>query len=362
MAEGIKVFRKGHMRKNEAVSYYIDFSIHQIPFVTSIAGEAGGTIYTDSATTYDFVVNENPQLHVMHFDSVEKIKKHMKEAGVRVIVYPDYHIRFFKGMEGVRHVLVFHGPNDKVYQYQKDVLDYDLFFICGADAYGKYEKRGLLRKDSGVMIGYPKLDRVFRGELERARELVKLGLDPARKTVLYAPTWVDKEFNSSWKKFKDLFVGEIPEGMNVIIKLHPNLKKYREREVAEFKERLTEYEHARVFELMPDAIPLMAASDILLSDVSGVTREYLAFRRPFVFLSNRPQWLWSKKKTLMWECGEVVSRPEKMWRAIEDALRVPDRYLSIIEKHFQNTFYKPDGFAARRAKEAILGLVEQNPC
>ena len=238
------------------------------------------------------------------------------------------------------------------------MLEYDLFFIPGHDAYVKYKKKGLLKNQSGVLIGYPKLDRVFRGELQRNEELKKMGLDPGKKTVLYAPTWHDRAMNSSWNKFHNALVTDIPKNLNVIVKPHPNIQKYSPNELAEFRKRLLSFPNTRIFESTPDPVPLMAASDLLLGDVSGITREYLAFRRPFVFLSNKPKFLWMKNKTRLWVCGEVVTAPSAMWKTVERSLNNPDRYMKEIERFLQNTFYKPDGRAAARARDALFDLIK----
>jgi len=349
------------MKIYNEIAYFIDFSIHGIPYVAYIAYEIDGIIYTDSEKTYKFIKKDHPELQVKYFNTVEKIKQHMVQSGVKVIIYPDYHIRFFKNLTGVKHIQIFHGLTDKKYHFIKDVLNYDLFFIPGNDDYKRYEERGLLKKGTGILIGYPKLDRVFRGEIKKDEELIKLKLAPTKKTVLYAPTWLDRALNSSWKKFRKVFTKNIPENINLIVKLHPNIKRYREEEVEEFSKYLKPFKNARLFDFIPDPIPLMAASDLLISDVSGITREFLAFKRPFVFLSNKPKWLWNKQKIKLWECGEVVTNPDKLWQAVERSLREPDRYMDAIEKHFNSTFYKPDGFAAKRARDAILKLYINHP-
>jgi CDP-glycerol glycerophosphotransferase (TagB/SpsB family) len=283
----------------------------------------------------------------------------MTQNGTKVIVYPDYHIRFFKDIPGVKHVQVFHGLADKKYSFSKAVLEYDQFFIPGPQRYERYKRLGFLEKGNGILIGYPKLDRVFNNKLKREIELQKLNLDPSNKTVLYAPTWVDKAFNSSWKKFRYAVAMDIPEYINLIVKLHPNLKRYKKNEVNEYENILKERRNTVFMDFLPDIVPLMAASDLLIGDVSSVTREYLAFKKPFVFLSCKPKWLWQKQKIALWECGEVVTRVKKVRSAIEKSLENPTEYMRVIENHFSNTFYRPDGNAAKRAKKAILKLCEE---
>jgi len=346
------------MNKDAPIAYFINFSIQEIPSITYIARETGGIIYTDSETTYNFIKKDFPDLKVVYFTKIEKIRKDILKRNIKVIVYPDYHIRYFKDLPGVKHVQVFHGLSDKSYDYQKCVLDYDLFLIPGADAYERYKKRGLLKNNTGVMVGYPKLDRIFRGDLKKDVELAKLGLKTQNPTVLYAPTWHDKALNSSWKKFYKTIIWDKPEGLNLIVKLHPNITRYRKEEVEECRKKAENSCEIIILDLLPDIVPLMAASDLLLGDVSSVTREWLAFKRPFVFLSNKPKWMWKKSKIKLWECGEVVTKPEKLWNTVLRSLKNPENYIEKIEKYFRKTFYKPDGNAAKRAAREILNLIK----
>jgi len=345
---------------NSKIAFFLDFSIQEIPSIVPILNQTGGIIYTNSELSYNCLRNYYPSIVTIFYNSIEKIKIDMKEKGIKVIIYPDYHIRYFNDLPGVKHVQVFHGLSDKTYDYNKKILEYDLFFIPGLEAYERYQKKGLLKKGTGVMIGYPKMDRVFRGEISKEKILEELKLNNKNKTVLYAPTWVDKAFNSSWKKFHKIFLSNIPDEINLLVKLHPNLYRYRKNEVEKFKNKLVWRENTRIFDLLPDIIPLMAASDLLIGDVSSVTREYLTFKRPFVFLSNRPKWMWKKQKKTLWECGEVVTKPERLWPAVKRALNKPEQYRKQIEKHFDVTFYKPDGNASFRAAEIIRGLIRSN--
>jgi CDP-glycerol glycerophosphotransferase (TagB/SpsB family) len=345
------------MKVQNKIAYYIDYSIQEIPSIAYIAYETGGIIYTDSELTFNSLNHYHPHLNIVFYEKIADIRKQMQTSGVSVIIYPDYHIRHFKDLQGVKHVQVFHGTSDKIYDFRRDVLEYDLFFIPGEHALERYRKRGLLKRDNGVMIGYPKLDRVFRGELSRNDELVKLRMNPDNKTVLYAPTWVDRASNSSWKKFHGILITCKPDNINLIVKLHPNLIRYRKNEIDEVRQQLQSQGDTLLLDRLPDIVPIMAASDVLVSDVSAVTREYLAFKRPLIFLSNKPKWFWSRQKITLWDCGRVITNPDKLWTAILQTIKNPDEYMNRIIHQLQKSFYKPDGQAASRAKEAILNLL-----
>lgn len=351
----------GSSDEDHGVAYFIDASIQEIPSIAYIARELGGTIYTNARGTETCIRRDHPDLRVKCFPTIGEIKADMRASSVKVILYPDYHIRYFRDLPGVKHVQVFHGTSDKTYDYNRMVLEYDMFMIAGADALERYRRRGLLKRGTGVLVGYPKLDRVFRGELKQADELARLGLDSGRKTVLYAPTWVDKAFNSSWKRFRKALTDKPSPEINLIIKLHPNIKRFRADEVADLAKSIHAAEGTILFDEAADIVPFMAASDLLVGDVSAVMREYLAFGKPMVFLSCKPRWMWSGDKKRLWDCGEVVTNPYKVWEVIEKVLDDPGKYAPRIRRYLERTFFDTSGNAALRVKQEVLKLLALNP-
>jgi len=69
-----------------------------------------------------------------------------------------------------------------------------------------------------AVTGMPKLDRLFTSNWDRKIELEKLGLDPDKKTVLFAPTF-NQELSIVPSIMFDLHK-YIPSFLNIIIKLH----------------------------------------------------------------------------------------------------------------------------------------------
>ncbi len=339
------------------IAYFIDFSIQEIPHITYIAEEIGGTVFTNSKITERLIKRDFPSIEVKYHKSIESIKSDITDLNKKIVIYPDYHLRYFKDIQGLKHVQVFHGISDKSYDYNRELLKYDLFFIAGEYFYKKYEKKGLLKKNTGKLIGYPKFDRVFKGEINKKKIMEKLSIKDNRPIVLYAPTWIDKALNSSWKKFYRYILYDKPEWLYLIIKPHPNLIRYREEEVKECVEFSKVKDSIKIIDDMYDITPVLAISDILIGDVSSVTREFLAFKKPFVFLSNKPKWMWKRDKIRLWDCGEVVTDPRIIWHTVEKSLENPDKFREKIDLHFKETFYKPDGNAAERAGKEIIKLL-----
>ena len=140
LADWLRVFMKNNPNN---IAYYIDFSLQEIPSIAFIAHETGGVVYTKYEATYKSIKNDYSGLDVTCLPSIKAIRQDMLKRNIKVIVYPDYHIRFFKELQDVKHVQVFHGISDKKYDFRKDVLEYDLFFIPGEEAYKRYKKRAV---------------------------------------------------------------------------------------------------------------------------------------------------------------------------------------------------------------------------
>src|SRR5439155_619196 len=81
---------------------------------------------------------------------------------------------------------------------------------------------GAIEADSPVarLVGMPKADSLVDGSLRRDEILQSLALDPARPTVLYAPTWTPY---SSLNAMGEGVVTQLANaGFCVIVKLHDN--------------------------------------------------------------------------------------------------------------------------------------------
>ena len=71
------------------------------------------------------------------------------------------------------------------------VATFDRLMFPNRDRLKRYADAGLVDPDSpaAALIGYPKVDCLVDGSLDRTRIQHELGLDPAAPTLIYAPTW-----------------------------------------------------------------------------------------------------------------------------------------------------------------------------
>ena len=145
--------------------------------------------------------------------------------------------------------------------------------VCIGDPVRKvhYERAGA-RPDMFWDTGYPQMDPLFRRDPPPA-----LPLDPARPTLLYAPTW-NLGLTSAdilGERLVDLVREDAP-GLNVIIKPHPVIGDWRRRWMAGWARLAATHRGVHLVEdTHADVVPYLLASDVLLSDASSVIFEFL---------------------------------------------------------------------------------------
>ena len=72
---------------------------------------------------------------------------------------------------------------------RRDVRSADVSQPRSADALRGGRAWSIRTAPAAALIGYPKVDCLVDGSLNRAAIQERLGLDPSAPTVLYAPTW-----------------------------------------------------------------------------------------------------------------------------------------------------------------------------
>ena len=344
--------------------FYIDTSIHQLGYVTGLIRELNGILYTDSELSYKIVEKDFPWISVKYFDDFNPIIDEMVNDKIRVIILQDFQYKKFKTLrdKNVKFVQVFHGACDKSYNINREILKYDLVCVVGEKMYRDLKDKKLDRKKNLIITGNPKADVIFNNIYNRNEEIKKLGLNPDKKNVLYAPTWLDGMGNSSFRKFGIDLPDYFPSEYQLTIKLHPNIYLYNKKLVNKLKSKIKDKKNILLLEDAEDIydiVPIMAASDLLITDVSGVSHEYIAFLRPMIFLDNKSiiRFLYGRKRTRIWKTGDVVSDIKKLPAVIRKNLSKPNRYRDIQLKVLKEIYSYTDGKSVDRIVKAIKSLV-----
>ena len=264
---------------------------------------------------------------------------------------------------------MFHGVAgkyglDEPVRFAPAIASFDRLMFPNEDRLRRYVGAGLVDQEASqaALIGYPKVDCLVDGSLDRTAIDRALGLDPAVPTVLYAPTW--SPYSSLQQQGEAVIRALAQLEVNVIVKLHD--RSYDETDRASggvnWRRRIKALCHHRQVHLAegPDASPYLFVADVLVTDHSSVGFEFMLLDRPLIVL----------------DCPELVEKarinPEKVLRlrsaadviddasgirgAVERALGDPKRQSQQRTAIASDLFYRP-GSAAERAAHCLYDLL-----
>jgi hypothetical protein len=271
-----------------------------------------------------------------------------------------------------RRVHLFHGIAGK---YGLDaptriapvVATFDRLMFANRDRLQRYADAGLVdpHGDKAVLVGYPKVDCLVDGSLDRSSVLRGLGLDPSAPTVLYAPTW--SPYSSLSMAGPAIITALARRGGNVIVKLHDRSYDPSDRASGgvDWRGRLERVCRELGVHLATgfDASPYLVAADVLVTDHSSVGFEYMLLDRPVVVV-DCPELLVnarvsSEKADLLRGAAVVVDAGDAaagVDRALADPARHSPRRRAIADEFF----YDP-GHASARAADCIYDVLALPP-
>ncbi len=214
-----------------------------------------------------------------------------------------------------------------------------------------------LGKSAVHLIGLPKLDFYFQGRYsDREGMLQRLGLDPRRKTLLYAPTYKP---TSLYHIKDDIF--EQTQDLNLIVKLHPYswMGKYApHRQHRIYERRVRKYPHAV---LLPfdayNIIPYYAVADTLMSEASSTVFDFLALQKFGIVFdlpcerlqhSDGEPLLEIDNRAFLTGAFVHIDSGKKIRAAIEQALHPTEAMQQQADHYRQKLFYQLDGQASQR--------------
>jgi hypothetical protein len=268
-----------------------------------------------------------------------------------------------------RRIHLFHGVAGKYgldapVDLAPTIAAFDCLMFANADRRRRYVEAGLVPDEDlkAALIGYPKIDCLVDGSLDRERIARALALDAAVPTVIYAPTW--SPYSSLNAMGMEIVERLAAEGLQVIVKLHDRSYDQRQRGSGgiDWGARLSRYQsHPRVRVVrQADGSPLLAVSDAMVSDHSSIAFEYMLLDRPIVVI-DCPELIEQAgvsvdKVQQLRSAAHVVAGPGQMARAIVDALKNPTRLSAQRRQIANRLFYRP-GTATDRAVVLIYRLL-----
>lgn len=189
----------------------------------------------------------------------------------RALKFKGIHTYYFFTTHGV--LVKCDGPDLKQYKFSsKAKHQYD---CCLSQS--EYEKKIEMRmfgltEEKVKIVGYPKNDILVHHTKEYRDELrKKFNIPVEKKAILYAPTYrEDQDLRESFEMHIDKWREELSANYVLIYRAHPTVVP-TQRESDAFFRNETEYE------VVED---LMIATDILVSDYSGIIFDYCIMHKP----------------------------------------------------------------------------------
>ena len=258
---------------------------------------------------------------------------------------------------GTRRIQVFHGVGGK-YGFDaptESMRMWDRIFFVNERRLRNFVKAGAIDADSPAtrLVGLPKADALVNGTWTRSAVLESLGLDPARPTVLYAPTW--SPASSLNAMGTDLIRSLLADDVNLIVKLHDRSRDVRARYSGgvDWVATLTPLLAQTRGVLAPghDISPYLVAADLMVTDHSSAGFEFLLRDRPIVRI-HRPELIRDANihpdyVALLSSVSDSVDSVASATQAVQRGLATPDALSDTRRAVAADLFYRPGGATAR---------------
>ncbi|HSE97219.1 MAG TPA: CDP-glycerol glycerophosphotransferase family protein [Blastocatellia bacterium] len=264
---------------------------------------------------------------------------------------------------GVPRIQMFHGVAGKyanIYDRpDHSMRDWHRLFFINRRRMGNFISSGAIDGDSprARLVGMPKLDCLVDGSLKREDVLASLDIEPARSTVLYAPTW--SPYSSLNAMGEELVALLAAAGYVVIVKLHDRSRdpEYIHSGGIDWAARLepTLVRSGGRLVSGSDSSPYLAAADVLITDHSSIGFEYMLLDRPVIRI-EMPDLI--AKTNVNPEYVELLAAASTSVRDAKEAVEAVERNLAEPQSQSasrravaEELFYKPGTATARAVRE-----------
>ena len=237
-------------------------------------------------------------------------------------------------------VQVFHGLDEEVKGFYNITGFFDLYCTTGPVMTENFLKIAKQKKHFLVKeTGWPKLDPVYNNKWtfndQKSHLIDQYELNPELPVLLYAPTFPTKYTSAPdlHDSIKNLNNGKF----NWIIKFHPLMDKLIQGQYKQLENK-----NLRVVDEL-NILPIMAGSDLLITDTSSVAYEFLSFDRPLI----------TYKAIARKDKGINIQHPTDLSFAIERSLMNPDEFSTNRASCLREIHPYSDGLSSSRLLKVI---------
>ena len=227
-------------------------------------------------------------LTVIHARTYDLLMQLLELSHFKALIYVNNSYQNFQTLAYQRavHIHVNHGESDKISMVSNQSKAYDKVFVAGAAAKDRYLSAvAWVDEKKLIPIGRPQLDLETTPLLERS----------SFKTITYAPTWEGEDEANNYTSMDCYGIAIIDAALEqkncrVIYKPHPRILDSKDPLINNAHKYITQQlsrgEHE--IHLTGDVLSVLKDTDLLISDISSVTLDYL-YLRPSgaIFLTDR---------------------------------------------------------------------------
>ena len=269
---------------------------------------------------------------------------------------PRFHIDHGMGIKTLRIRNIYRQKNVRYHVFLEGQYWYDYIKSLGWENCADF-----------YITGIPKLDPFFKSDIYHNDELIhRLGLDPEKKTVLFAPSYKPSCIPFLKKKVLDL-----TDQYNVVVKLHPYSYGGKYAPVSQSRLYVIESRRQKNVYLIPkeefDIYPYLYLADTLISDTSSVVNEFMALGKigviyvlPYKKLNHSDGMPVLSINPKDWFKGAYphITKAEQLEAAVSLALNPTDDMIKQRDAYRQYFFTGLDGNASQRVKTKIDSIMK----
>lgn len=194
----------------------------------------------------------------------------------------------------VHHLYVFHAISSVHQSYRRSAFDfYDTVFCIApyqVDELRKMEEVYSLKKKNLIVTGYPLAEKIYN---EHQTYKSNKAPSPQNTTCLIAPTWGP---SSIMEHCIDALIDSLAGSeISAWVRPHPEFVKREPQRMKAIKSKIEKTKNIKL-QLSLGTFDLLHQTDVLITDHSGISREYaLCTERPVIFIEtplrvDNPQW------------------------------------------------------------------------
>ena len=227
-------------------------------------------------------------LRVIHARTYDLLMQLLEVSKFKALIYVNNSYQNFQTLayQQAIHIHVNHGESDKISMVSNQAKAYDKVFVAGSAAKDRYLAAvAWIDETKLIPVGRPQLDLSTTPILDKS----------ALKTITYAPTWEGEDEANNYTSMDHYAIKIINAAVNqsgcrVIYKPHPRILDSKDPLIInahkQILNKLAKGPHE--IHLGGDVLSILKDTDLLISDISSVTLDYL-YLKPTgpIFLTDR---------------------------------------------------------------------------